>query len=447
MSEIYVPPKVAGEEELQAAQESREERKAILEVDAGMAPEEALEKAKSDLSKANTEDPLEVESAFLNQWVTSIAKATDASRPLVIFSAIGLLSALCHNFYFCAPREVYLNLFLFILGQSTVDRKTTLLDMVRDYLAEVAPELILPNEFTPEALFACLAKRNHGTVFSRELNSWLDQMLGPDYNKGLSSTLGNIYDHAKYITRQTKKDGLLTIEDPVITVIGAGVMEYLIAHLREMDMVSGFWPRVTLVQLSRQNGKAYRSPGRFEIEYHILEKLRALARQEGGEIKFDKIAHVREAYAAELFREAEGLGNANLASGYARLEWILVKIAALLQLADNPISREIEPAACHDAIILVDYIKKYLPDFYDERIKAGPESKLAEWALKFIKKRDKNGTVWVPYRTILQHSHADAGKLQSALGRLLATEECEQTETPANKAGGRTGKAYRRGQC
>ena len=447
MSEKYTPPKVAGDDERQVAQEAVEERAAILEVEAGLPPEEALEKARYEPSSGNTEDLLEVENVFLNQWATSIAKATDASRPLVIFSAIGLLSALCHNFYFCAPMEVYLNLFLFILGQSTVDRKTTLLDMVRRYLAEVAPELILPNEFTPEALFACLSKQNHGTVFSRELNSWLDQMLGPDYNKGLASTLGNIYDHTKYITRQTKKDGLLTIEDPVITIIGAGVLEYLIAHLREMDLISGFWPRVTLVRLPPHNGRQYRSPGRFEIDYDTLQKLRAIARQEGGEIKFDKIAHLREAYAADLLREAEGLGNANLASGYARLEWILVKIAALLQLADNPISREIEPAACHDAIILVDYIKKYLPDFYDERIKPGPESKLAEWALRFIRKRDKNGTVWVPYRTILQHSHADAAKLQGALGRLLATEECEQADTPATKRGGRPGKAYKRDQC
>jgi hypothetical protein len=450
MSEIYVPPKLAGDDARQAKQEAVDERAAILEVDADLTPEEALTRAKLEVS--GQQDPpdaeeLRVNNIFLNQWQESIAKSTDAPGPLVLFAGVGLLSALCHRFFFYAPRETYLNLFLFILGQSSLGRKTTVLDMVRDYLAEVAPELILPNEFTPEGLYLCMAERNHGTVFSRELNCWLEQMLTKDYNRGLASTLGNIYDHARSLTRQTVKGGLVTIEDPVISILGAGVDEYLIERLKEIDLISGFWPRVTLIRLPHQDGQASKPPGRFTPEYHVLEKLRAINLQPGGEISFEKINPMREVYAVQLYREASELGNNNLAAGYARLEWILIKIAALLQLADYPDSKEIEPTAFNDAVTLVNYCKQHLPDFYGEHLKPSMEDKLAAWALKFVRKRDENGTAWVPYRDILQHSHADTGKLQAALGRLLATEECQQSDIPPLTKGGRPGKAYRSVQC
>jgi hypothetical protein len=427
-----------------------DERAAIMEIDGGMSREEAEKAARLDILSLKEQTPdtasmaeIEIQNRFLNQWRDSIARSTDAPGPLVLFAGIGLLSALCYKFYFFAPRPTYLNLFLFILGPSSSSRKTTVLDMVLDYIGEVDQDLVLPNEFTAEALFSCLSKKNHGIIFSRELNLWLDQMLGKDYNRGLGSTLGNIYDHAKCLTRETKKDGLLVINDPVVTILGAGVDEYLIEHLKEIDLISGFWPRVTLVRLPPQTAKEYKTPGRFLLEPHILEKLRAVSAKTGGEISYEKIELLREAYALNLYREAAELSNNNLAACYSRLEWILVKIAALLELADNPGNKEIGIEAFNDAIILVNYIKQQLPDFYGEHTKPSAEVKLASWALEFIRKRDKNGILWVPYRTILQHSHTDAGKLKTALERLLATEECEQIDIPANKPPGRPGKAYR----
>jgi hypothetical protein len=444
----------------EAEKELIEERAAFMEVDGGLSREEAEKLAEENfatLKKATQEKKVDIEeiepiqeseelkinNRFLNIWNDSISRATDAPRELVLFAGIGLLSALCHRFYFYAARPTYLNLFLFILGPSSSSRKTTVLDMVLDYVGEVDPDLVLPNEFTPEALFTCLSKKNHGIIFSRELNLWLDQMLGKDYNRGLGSTLGNIYDHAKCLTRETKKDGLITITDPVVTILGAGVDEYLIEHLKEIDLISGFWPRVTLVRLPPQATKGYKAPGRFLLEPHILEKLHTISAKEGGEIRYEKIEPLREAYACNLYQEAAEIRNNNLAAGYARLEWILIKIAALLELADNPGSKEIEIEAFDDAVKFVNYIKRQLPEFYGEHTKPDQETKLAEWAFDFIKKRDKGGTVFVPYRIILQCSHTATGKLKAALGRLLDAEQVEQSDIPATKLGGRPGKGYR----
>ena len=424
--------------------EELEERAAIMEVDGGLTREEAELAAMAPAEPVQEAQGLEINSSFLSLWSNSISLATDAPKPLVLFAGIGLLSALCHKFYFYAARPTYCNLFLFILGPSSSSRKTTVLDMVSDYVGEVDPGLILPNEFTPEALFTCLSKKNHGIIFSRELNLWLDQMLTKDYNRGLGSTLGNIYDHVKVITRETKRDGLLTIYDPVVTILGAGVDEYLIEHLKEIDLISGFWPRVTLVRLPPQPAnKEYKAPGRFVTNPFILEKLRAIASKDGGEIRYEKIESLRQTYAVSLYQEASELKNNNLASAYSRLEWILVKFAALLEIADNPDSREVSLDAFNDAVKLVDYVKRQLPDFYGEHIRPVAEEKLAGQIFDFIQKRDQDGTVWVPYRRILQNVHADTGKVKTAILRLLEVEECEQADIPSTKLGGRPGKAYR----
>lgn len=429
--------------------EEVEERAAIMEIDGGLSREDAEKAAMAEVTTMDAEPiqparELGVKNRFLNLWSNSIALATDAPKPLVLFAGIGLLSALCYRFYFYAARPTYCNLFLFILGPSSSSRKTTVLDMVSDYVGEVDPSLILPNEFTPEALFTCLSKKNHGIVFSRELNLWLDQMLGKDYNRGLGSTLGNIYDHVKVITRETKKDGLLIITDPVVTILGAGVDEYLIEHLKEIDLISGFWPRVTLVRLPPQPAnKEYKAPGRFLLNPGILNRLRIIAGKDGGEIRYDNIEPLRQAYAVSLCREASELKNNNLASAYSRLEWVLVKFAALLEIVDNPDSREISIEAFEDAMRLVNYVKRQLPDFYGEHIRPVAEEKLAGRILDLIQKRDQDGTIWVPYRRILQNVHADTGKVKTAILRLLEAEECEQADIPSTKQGGRPGKAYR----
>ncbi len=450
MSEVYKPPKLAGEDARAAEQDMIDERAAIMEVDGGLPPEEAAEKAK--LPAYYSPDPpaavegLQVSNRFLNQWADSFARVTDADRTLVLFSGVGLLSAICHRFFFYAPRPTYPNLFMFILGPSTSPRKTTVNDMARDYLAQVETDLILPDEMTPEAMFSRLSKYNHGVVFSRELNSWLVKMLGKDYNRGLASDLGNIYDHTAVISRETKKEGLLIIQDPVVTILGVGVDEILFPYLKKMDQASGFWPRVTLVLLPpAQEGKPYRMPGKFETMPYLLDKLRAVRDQkEGGEIGYSKVEPLRQAYAADLQREAFALRNNLLVAAHLRLEWILMKFATDLQLIEHPDSREIEPEAFDDAVILANDIKQNLPTFYGDHSCPGKESVLAERVIAYMKKHDENATCCVPTRDLLSSTSADKGDLQRALDRLVVTEQVEAVPIPSSSKGGRPGMSYRR---
>jgi hypothetical protein len=219
----------------------------------------------------------------------------------------------------------------------------------------VATHLIFPSEITPEGLIAFLSKQSHGVIFSSELNHFLDQVLGPDYNKGLSSALGRIYDGGPGVSRFTKKDGFLNVTDPALTIVGAGVDEFLIPKIKKIDLVSGFWPRVTLVRVKDYPIKPWRAPGRFVTMPHILDRLREINATDGGEISYSRIEPEIGLYADSLSADAGNLENPNLVAAHLRLQWILVKIAAILQLADQPESRFIEKDAFLDAVVFTDY--------------------------------------------------------------------------------------------
>jgi hypothetical protein len=438
----------------------------VMEIDGGLTREDSENKARGsitpgglvadqeDLPKATASElemktetsalpELEISNRFLIDFTAGAKSVTDACPIFIQYAGLGLLSSLLHKSYFYAPCVTHLNLFQFMLGPSSAPRKTTIINMILSYLSEVAPELILPSEMTPEGLITCLSKQSHGVIFSSELNHFLDQVLGPDYNKGLSSTLGRIYDGGPGVSRFTKKDGFLNVQDPALTIVGAGVDEFLIPKIKKIDLVSGFWPRVTLVRVKDYPTKPWQAPGRFITLPHILERLKEINAIEGGEISYSRIESEIGLYADSLSAEAKSFENPNLVAAYLRLQWILIKIAAILQLADYPGSRFIEKDALLDAVVFTDYVKQGLPDFYIERLKESDEVKIARHIERLIDKMQQ-GESWIPWRKILQNLHCKSSEAQAAMNRLLAVGNHEEITIPATNRGGRPGKAYRR---
>src|SRR5207249_1338753 len=92
--------------------------------------------------------------------------------------------------------DVYAVLWLLILAESTIYRKSTVYDLARTLLRAVDPALLAPNDVTPQRFLAMLAERNGEPVlFQRdEVAGFFETMNRLDFMAGLKETLCHIYD-------------------------------------------------------------------------------------------------------------------------------------------------------------------------------------------------------------------------------------------------------------
>jgi len=170
---------------------------------------------------------LEIDNSFLNRWVESLSQITDAPRIFLQFSGIALLSGVLNKFYFKFPRRTHLNLYILLLAPSHYFRKSTCTQFVSDYLEESNPNLGMPELFTVEGLYKRLAEeeRPKKLVIWPELMQLKEFQMGKEYNRGSAAFLTDIYDYKERWRKWTVGDGEIIVEEPVISILTAGITD------------------------------------------------------------------------------------------------------------------------------------------------------------------------------------------------------------------------------
>jgi len=317
----------------------------------------------SSFEGAPEDNEIEVRNPFLCEYIESISKITDAPQCFILFSGLALLSAVLNHFYFNWVNATHLNLYILLLAQSTSERKSTLIDIVYDYLKEVgriAPEptnLIYPSGFSPEAFFDELEEHNRGIILWRELNI-VKALFGKTYGKGLPSLFTNIWD-GRSVSQRFKKEGLRKVDNPVVSILCGGIGEWLVEGLQRLDFQGGLWTRFLFVPVaSRRIG--YRLPGSFTYNSEIIHKLRGLIALAPKAMDIEAVKPAINRWMVEITKEKQALGDAIAETFYNKLEINAVKISCLLALASNS-STVVGDEAIEDAIAICEWIKRRLP--------------------------------------------------------------------------------------
>lgn len=183
--------------------------------------------------------------SFLDLYLTS---ASDLETPQAydFWSGLWCLSvAVGRRVWVDRPRlPVPLNLFLLIVDESGVRRKTTAVNraikQVRD--ADVAPNLFITGKMTPEALMYAMSdlanyKDNavEVAVAARELNAILGRQ---SYVKDFPQLLLDLYDCDDYASPGTMARGKMFIKNTYTTLIGATTPSSFYKSLNR-DIVDG----------------------------------------------------------------------------------------------------------------------------------------------------------------------------------------------------------------
>ena len=203
---------------------------------------------------------------FVTEYKTLMMNVTDAPDEFIEAAALFLIStAVGRNFQFMSlpdtpifkqsldPMQTsgrLLNLWFVLIGRSRITRKSTVISRCTELIEIVDEELILPTDFTPQALIKVMSEkmRNNETKcvwIHDEISGFFEQLKRSDFMVATDAILSKIYDGSAYV-RSTIGRGREAIVNPYLTVLVAST-EYLPTLFDEVRLRQGFLNRFIYV--------------------------------------------------------------------------------------------------------------------------------------------------------------------------------------------------------
>ncbi len=191
---------------------------------------------------------------FGKAYVEYAAARTDAPLAFHRYAAVAVCgAALGNRLYMDAGwGNIYPSTWTCFIGRSGV-RKTTSGNLAASLLAKADKTLMLPHDFSREALYEQLAAHACGLLWWREMGSVL-KVMKRDYNSGVKETLTDFWDSPDTVVRRTLKSGMLEFERPAITILAAAKPRWFVENTSREDIEGGFIGRWMFVSADANNG-------------------------------------------------------------------------------------------------------------------------------------------------------------------------------------------------
>ncbi|AEG14336.1 hypothetical protein Desku_0729 [Desulfofundulus kuznetsovii DSM 6115] len=239
---------------------------------------------------------------FVSEFVEWASGVTDAPLEFLVGAALSCLSVAVGNRSVVNDR-IHGNLWLLLIGPSSVARKTTSINLAR-LLCRKAGLPIFPDRITPESFYESLVSNPEGLFTLAELSGWLGHM-NRNYAQGLKSDLTELYDcnHFERMRKTTRgKVVKYVIEKPYICLLTASTQEWLEAVIKEDDSAGGFLPRFHFfLGTSRTE---YYIPPRLSVPDELVVHLRRVASVRG-QVSIEKDPAVVDAASEYYIRWAQ----------------------------------------------------------------------------------------------------------------------------------------------
>jgi hypothetical protein len=242
----------------------------------------------------------------VGEWLTAFTDYAAKRSPMTpksFLEAGGLwlgAVAIARRLYCKLPHaDIYPNLYIVWAASTTLFAKSTGLAIVEELARDALNHLLLPAEFTPEALLAELAGKDPPGLddlpadvrelwqqrrnFAAQRGLLLEEFSGilasakKDYNAGLTEHLLRLHDCGRSWSKRTQGGGLVTVKYPYISLLGATTPEALAAFLTRTAWLSGFWPRFALLSPDVERPPFKRTEKRPERPAWLVEGLSKLA--------------------------------------------------------------------------------------------------------------------------------------------------------------------------
>ena len=217
---------------------------------------------------------------LIEEYINWAKAATDAPSVFHEGCAFIILSSLLSGNLVLPTSfgDVYVNLWVIILADSTLARKSTTMSMAVKMIKDIDDSILLANDGTIEGLLSELQKRpNKSSLFHRdEISGFLETVIKKDYLSGMLEWITQLYDGTS-IKRILRKE-TITVAEPRFLFLTGGVLSRVDELLGYQHITSGFIPRFIVIRAKADLTK-YRPLGppkdiRQNNKYNIIKKFR-----------------------------------------------------------------------------------------------------------------------------------------------------------------------------
>jgi hypothetical protein len=215
---------------------------------------------------------------FVDDYITWASAATDAVPRYHELSAFMLLSSIvAGNVKLEASYgRLVPNLWGLVIGDSTLTRKTTAMQLAMGMIYDIDIDLMLATEGSAEGILGGLADRpgKVSILYRDEVVGMFNAFTKKDYLAGMPEILTNLYDVPPIYTRRLKA-GPITIRDPVFIFFAGGIRDNLYDSINDDFVLSGFLPRFLIVSGNSDISRIRRTGPRSEQSGEARDNIRS----------------------------------------------------------------------------------------------------------------------------------------------------------------------------
>lgn len=358
---------------------------------------------------------------WLWEYFAYAGESTDSPEIFHLFAGLSALSAVIgRNVYLpFGDGNIYPNTWIVLVAGSSFFHKSTALAIPTRIVRIVNEDLILPNEFTPEVMVAGLQTQPSGLFVWSEMKSVLAMMNRP-YMEGTREMLTDLYDCPDIYVRKLKNQSY-RIEAPVLSILAASTVDWLVSGIKQNDIAGGFTARFVFVPaMTKSRDIALPQPTNHQRRNQMASALQRCAQVEG----MVDISNIRSQYETWYYQHVAELDTLPmreaLAGFYSRLSVYTLKFAMLLEVSktqDTLISEE----TLNEAIAITDYLKRSIRYLVEHEFNTTREGADLEKLYRIIA-----GKPGIERNDLLRHSHMAARTFNPLLDTLIQARRVEQ---------------------
>ena len=310
--------------------------------------------------------------------------------------------------------NLYPNLYIVLIGKSTIMRKTACLNIAKHLIRKFNSELILPNDFTPEGLFNLLTEKPVGLVSWSEFGAFLVSTT-KSYQAGVKEFLTEAYDCPEQLNKRLSGKEY-SIANIYLNIITATTLHWFIDRITEADTLGGFLGRFIYMPCTKddKNGWYYMPQNEPINESNMLLKsINEISKIKGEFTISEDAKTLLIKWLRRHEDELEALDDSKGIMGfYARLSDYLLKFAMLYEISA---SRKllISESSLMRAIKLVNQLKLSLNELMSNHIAFTQEAKDMQKVLNIIKDNEQ-----IPRGLLLRNSNMTSKQLDEVIRTL-----------------------------